>query len=117
MNGEREHIEKIWELPSKLTLAFRGRDGAPDRRDLKPVLRYEGQERVLGYPKVVEYSSKQVVLMLPKSFECHGLGRYEICLHTRCCRECDCVKLEFCGDCTITGVSSKPVEEVCDVRS
>ena len=111
MNGAREHIEKVWDLPSKLTLQFQGWDGAPERKDLKPVLRYEGQERVLARLKVIEHNSKQIVVMLPDALRKHGLGRYEVCLHTHCCRQCDCIKLEFCGDCKVTSVSSKAVKE------
>ena len=55
MNGSRKHIEKVWSLPYKLTLHFEGRDGAPDEKDLKPVLRYEGCDNVLARLKVDSY--------------------------------------------------------------
>lgn len=110
MNGSREHIEKIWSLPYQLMLKFEGRDGAPDRKDLKPVLRYEGQDEILAKLSVDSYTRKEVIITLPERLSCHGLARYELCLHTTCCRECDCVKLEFKGDCAITHVEGKENE-------
>lgn len=116
MNGSRRHIEKVWSLPYQLKLHFAGRDGAPERRDIKPVLRYEGQDKVLAPLKVDHYSDKLVIITLPEHLSKFGLGRYELLLHTQCCRECDKVLLEFRGDCKVTRVEGQPVEERKDVR-
>lgn len=116
MNGAREHIEKIWELPYHLTLEFGGFDGAPEKKDLKPVLYYEGQGTCLARPKVIERTSKHVTILLDDKLQKLGLGRFELCVHQACCEECDCIKLEFCGECAVTKVSGKPVEKECDIR-
>lgn len=117
MNGAREPITRIYTLPANLTLHFKGVDGAPERKDLNPVLRYQNKEECLAKLKVIKYSAKEITLRLPENLVKHGLGRYEVCVHTHCCRECDCTLIEFCGDCEISKVSVTECEEECDVRA
>lgn len=102
MNGARETITKIWALPTEITLTFDGYDGAPDRKDLNPMLTYENQERCLARLDVVDYTRKEVVIALPESLLCHGLYRYDLHLFQQCCRPCDKTKIQFCGTCEIT---------------
>lgn len=116
MNGARERIQKIWTLPGVLRVEFKGRDGAPDEQHVNPILRYENCDKCLARLDVIEWTPKYIVIELPAELECHGLGRYEVCMHEGPCRVCDCVKIEFCGECAATNHTYKETEEHCDAR-
>lgn len=111
MNGKRQHIERIWNLPYQLKMTFSGPDGAPELKEMSPYIQYEGKEESLARLKVTHRTDKQVIVELPSSLSCWGLGRYEVMLNKPECLECDHVKVEFKGSCSINRVEGCEIQE------